>query len=371
MIKFLIEKEFKQLFRNTFLPRLILLFPCMSMLLMPWAVTLEIKNIRLNIVDHDCSAFSRQLTDKIAASAYFRLTELSSSYTKGLQHIEAGAADIVMEIPRNLERDWMNGKETSILIAANAVNGMKGGIGSSYLLSIIHEYVSGKGLNHPESYMDFASFPSIRVDTQSLFNPHLNYKLYMVPALMVMLLSLICGFLPALNVVNEKEIGTIEQINVTPVSKFTFILAKLLPYWLVGFVVLTISFGLAWLFYGIVPVGNFITIYFFSLIFVFAMSGFGLVISNYSNTLQQSMFVMWFFLLILVLMSGLFTPVSSMPEWAQMITVFNPLRYFMEVMRMVYLRGSGISELIPQLIILLFFAAGFNIWAIMSYRKNG
>src|SRR3712207_313240 len=207
MIKFLIEKEFKQLFRNTFLPRLILLFPCMSMLLMPWAVTLEIKNIRLNIVDHDCSAFSRQLTDKIAASAYFRLTELPSSYTKGLQHIEAGAADIVMEIPRNLERDWMNGKETSILIAANAVNGMKGGIGSSYLASIIHEYASGKGLNHPESYMDFASFPSIRVDTQSLFNPHLNYKLYMVPALMVMLLSLICGFLPALNVVNAKEIG--------------------------------------------------------------------------------------------------------------------------------------------------------------------
>src|SRR3712207_2750872 len=212
-----------------------------------------------------------------------------------------------MEIPRNLERDWMNGKETSILIAANAVNGMKGGIGSSYLASIIHEYASGKGLNHPESYMDFASFPSIRVDTQSLFNPHLNYKLYMVPALMVMLLSLICGFLPALNVVNEKEIGTIEQINVTPVSKFTFILDKLLPYWLVGFVVLTINFGLAWLFYRIVPVGNFITIYFLTLIFVFAMSGFGLIISNYSNTLQQSMFVMWFFLLILVLMSGLFT----------------------------------------------------------------
>lgn len=205
MIKFLIEKEFKQLFRNTFLPRLILLFPCMSMLLMPWAVTLEIKNIRLNIVDHDCSAFSRQLTDKIAASAYFRLTELPSSYAKGLQHIEAGAADIVMEIPRNLERDWMNGKETSILIAANAVNGMKGGIGSSYLASIIHEYASGKGLNHPQSYMDFASFPSIRVDTQSLFNPHLNYKLYMVPALMVMLLSLICGFLPALNIVNERD----------------------------------------------------------------------------------------------------------------------------------------------------------------------
>ena len=159
----------------------------------------------------------------------------------------------------------------------------------------------------------------------------------MIPALMGMLLTLICGFLPALNVVSEKEVGTIEQINVTPVPKFTFILAKLLPYWITGFIVLTLCFLLAWLLYGITPVGHFIVIYFLAILFVFVMSGFGLVISNYSATMQQSMFVMFFFMLILMLMSGLFTPVSSMPEWAQVITYFNPLKYFMEGMRMVYL----------------------------------
>jgi ABC-2 type transport system permease protein len=162
----------------------------------------------------------------------------------------------------------------------------------------------------------------------------------MIPALMVMLLTLICGFLPALNIVSEKEVGTIEQINVTPVPKFIFILAKLLPYWLIGFVVLTVCFILAWLIYGIVPVGHFLLIYFFAVLFVLVMSGFGLVISNYSATMQQSMFVMWFCLLVVILMSGLFTPISSMPEWAQLITRLNPLRYFMEVMRMVYLKGS-------------------------------
>ena len=192
----------------------------------------------------------------------------------------------------------------------------------------------------------------------------------MVPALMVMLLTMICGFLPALNVVGEKEVGTIEQINVTPVSKLTFILAKLIPYWLIGFIVLTICFFLAWLLYGILPVGHFVTIYLFAVVFLFVVSGFGLVISNHSATLQQAMFVMWFFMLILMLMSGLFTPVHSMPEWAQLIAALNPLKYFVEVMRTIYLRGGGIVELLPQLGALTAFAVFFNLWAVRSYRKN-
>ena len=135
MIKFLIEKEFKQLLRNSFLPKLILVFPCMIMLLMPWAVNLEIKNIQLNIVDNDHSAISQRLVNKIAASTYFRLVEVPTSYEEGLRNIEIGTADIVMEIPRHLERDWMNGEDAHVLIAANAVNGTKGGLGSSYLSS--------------------------------------------------------------------------------------------------------------------------------------------------------------------------------------------------------------------------------------------
>lgn len=370
MIKFLIEKEFKQLLRNSFLPKLILIFPCMIMLLMPWAVNLEIKNIQLNIVDNDHSVISQRLVNKIFASTYFRLIEVPASYEEGLRNIEAGTADVVMEIPRHLERDWTNGEDAHILIAANAVNGTKGGLGSSYLASIVNEYATELRSERPQAGTISAAFPSIRIDSQGLFNPNLNYKLYMIPALMVMLLTLICGFLPALNVVGEKEVGTIEQINVTPVPKFTFILAKLLPYWLIGFVVLTVCFVLAWLVYGIVPVGHFLVIYFFAVLFVLVMSGFGLVISNYSATIQQSMFVMWFCMLIFILMSGLFTPISSMPEWAQVVTWFNPLRYFMEVMRMVYLKGSGFVDLLPELGVLVTFAVIFNGWAVVSYRKN-
>lgn len=382
MIKFLIEKEFKQLLRNSFLPRLILVFPCMIMILMPWAMNLEIRNISLNIVDNDHSVTSRRLVDKISASTYFRLTALPDSYNEALKNVEAGDADIILEIPCGFEKDCTLGSIPHILIAANAVNGTKGGLGGSYLSNIIQNYaseamlpsqggVSGDvNVEMDSRLLTFNSQLSTTYTTLNLFNPNLNYKLFMVPALMVMLLTLICGFLPALNIVSEKEVGTIEQINVTPVGKFTFILAKLIPYWSIGFVVLTICFILAWLLYGILPVGHFLVIYCFAVLFVLSMSGLGLVISNHSATMQQAMFVMWFCMLILILMSGLFTPISSMPEWAQAITVLNPLKYLMQVMRMVYLKGSGFADMLPQLGALLAFVLFFNVWAVQSYQKR-
>ena len=370
MIKYLIEKEFKQMLRNSFLPKLIFIFPCMIMILMPWAANLEIKNINLNIVDNDHSVVSRRLVDKIGASTYFRLTALPTTYDEALLGIEAGTADVILEIPYDFEKDLINGKAPRLLVAANAVNGTKGSLGGSYLSSIISDYSRELMSEVPVKALTGKPLPRISVSTLNLYNPTLNYKLFMIPALMVMLLTLICGFLPALNVVGEKEAGTIEQNNVTPVHKFTFIAAKLIPYWLIGFVVLTICFVLAWLLYGILPAGHFLTIYVFALVFLPVVSGFGLVISNHSATLQQAMFVMWFFMLVLILMSGLFTPIHSMPEWAQWITRINPLRYFVEVMRTIYLRSGGLAELFPQLGALLIFAIVANIWAVRSYRKS-
>lgn len=372
MMKFLLEKEFKQMFRNAFLPRLILLFPCMVMILMPWAANMEVTNIQLHVVDRDHSTLSRRLVDKVTASTYFRTTGVPDTYHQGLEAIEEGTADIVLEIPNDFEKTWVNGESVQVLVASNAVNGTKGGLGGSYLASIVNDFSAE--LLKESSVVNGAGHavqvPQIILSQQKLYNPYLNYKWYMVPALMVMLLTLLCGFLPALNVVSEKEVGTIEQINVTPVSKLTFILAKLLPYWVVGVVVLTICFVLAWLLYGIWPVGNFALIYLFALLFILVMSGFGLVISNHSATMQQAMFVMWFFMLVLILMSGLFTPIRSMPEWAQTLTYLNPLMYFMQVMRTIYLKGSGLWDVLPQLLVLIAFAIGFNFWAVKSYRKN-
>lgn len=369
MLKFLIEKEFKQLFRNAFLPKLIFMFPVFMMILLPWAANMEVKNVYLNIVDNDYSLLSQRLVRKIAASGYFRLNTISASYDQAMQSVESGTADAIMEIAPGFERNLLRGETGRILLAANTVNGTKGGLGSSYLSTIIGDYAMELRAENP-AISTIAIVPTANISEQMQFNRNGNYKLFIVPALMVMLLTLLCGFLPALNVVSEKEKGTIEQINVTPVNRFTFILAKLLPYWAMGFVVLTLCFAMAWLFYGILPVGHFIVIYSHAAIFVLTVSGLGLVISNHSATMQQAMFVMFFFLIILMLMSGLFTPISSMPDWAQAITIFNPLKYMIIVLRTVYLKGGGFPDLLPQLGALTGFALFFNTWAVISYRKS-
>jgi ABC-2 type transport system permease protein len=205
---------------------------------------------------------------------------------------------------------------------------------------------------------------------QNRYNPTLNYRIYMIPALMVILLIVLCGFLPALNIVSEKECGTIEQINVTPVPRHLFIIAKLVPYWLMGFVVLNVSMLLAGLVYGLWPAGNVLNIYLISILFILTISGFGLVVSNYSSTMQQALFVMFFFVMIFQLMSGLLTPIRSMPEWAQWLTLLNPPRYFIHMMRLVYLKGGSLADLHADCLALLAFTGFFNAWAVWSYRKN-
>lgn len=351
MLRYLIEKEFKQILRDSFLPRLILLFPCMIILVMPWAATMDVDHVRIAVVDNDRSPSSERLVHRIEASSYFQLTGRWGSYYLGHRSIEKDEADLLLEIPRGFEKEQVNGRSASVLIAANAVNGMKGSLGSSYLQQILSPGASAASVRY-------------------FFNPYLDYKVFMIPALMTMVLVMLCGFLPALNIVGEKEKGTIEQMNVTPVSRFNFILAKLLPYWGIGFVVLTLCMLLAWLVYGLTPTGNVLSIYAAAVVFIFVVSGLGLTISNYSATMQQAMFVMWFCMLVFILMSGLFTPISSMPGWAQYLTYVNPLRYFMEIMRMVYLKGSSFSDILPQAGILSGFAVVLYTWAIVSYKKQ-
>ncbi|GHV58126.1 ABC transporter permease [Bacteroidia bacterium] len=366
MLKYLIEKEFKQIFRNVFLPKLILLMPIVMLLILPWAANQEVKNIHLSVVDNDHSPYSERMIQKIVASGYFRLTDVSVSNAEALKSIESGESDIILEIQAHFEKDLMTSGSGEVMISVNAVNGMKGGLGSSYLASILSDFSHEMQL---ENGLQPAIAP-IRLTTNFRFNPHLDYKTFMVPAIIVMLLTVLCGFLPALNIVGEKETGTIEQINVTPVRKFTFILAKLIPYWMIGFIVLSLGFGIAALVYQLFPAGSLLTVYLYAGIYILVVSGLGLVISNYSDTMQQAMFVIFFFVMILVLMSGLFTPVSSMPGWGQAIAAINPLKYFMQVMRTVYLKGSGIMELLPQLGALCGFALFFNGWAVISYRKS-
>jgi len=369
MLKYLLEKEFKQLFRNKFLPRMIILFPSIVLLILPLAANFDVKDVRVSIVDGDRSSYSRRLAGKLASSGYFRLAAASESYEKALESVEQDRADIVLEIPEGFERRLSVEGEAPLMISANTVNGVKGGLGSAYLTTVVNDFAAearGEWLQSPGRL----AAPAFQIIPLYRYNPRLEYPIYMVPALMVMLLAMLCGFLPALNIVGEKESGTIEQMNVTPVRRFPFILSKLIPYWVVGFIVLTIAFLVAFLVYGLVPKGSLLTIYLFASIFSLAFSGFGLVISNYAKSIQQAMFMMFFFVITFILMSGLYTPVASMPDWAQALSHLSPLRYLIQVMRFVYLKGSSVGDLLAPLAALCCFALFFNGWAVLSYRKK-
>jgi len=375
-LKFLIEKEFKQMFRNPLIPRMIVMYPIMVLLVFPWAVSFEIKNIRIDVVDHSKSTYSKRLTDKIEASQYFILNDTPPDYQTAMLNMEHGETDMVLEIPASFDVDIVKTRASGVGMAVNSVNGTQGLLGSNYMMQIVNDFSSElrSELMHtlpPQSRASLMHMAQIDIVPQYKFNPSLDYKNFMIPGFMVLLLTLICGILPALNIVMEKENGTIQQINVTPVSRIHFILAKLIPFWVVGLVVMIISVSAAFLLYGLWPVGSVLAVLFSAIVFILSISGLGLIISNYSETMQQASFLVMFFILILILLGGMFTPVSGMPTWAQLIAAINPFRYLTDTFRMLYLNGSKLADVTGNLLALGVIAIVLNGWAVVSYKKRG
>ena len=360
----LVQKEFLQIRRNSFLPRLIIAFPILVMLLMPLIMTMDVRNVNVAVVDLDRSTTSRRIASHIEASEYLTLAQTTSEYPLAIDALEQGEVDVIVQIPTDFERDMTVATPERISITANAVNATKGGMGMQYIVqTIARTLVELRGEKSPAKLSEL-------VTIENRYNPTLNYRHYMIPALMIILFILICGFLPALSIVGEKESGTIEQINVTPISRFMFILSKLVPYWIIGLFVVTVAILVARLVYGLAPVGSIGAIYFGALLFILTISGFSLTIANFSETMQQAMFVMFFFIMTFMLMSGLLTPVDSMPVWAQRFTLILPPRYYVEILRSVYLKGSTVAELWTNYAALGIFVIIFNTLAALTYKKQ-
>jgi ABC-2 type transport system permease protein len=348
---------------------MIIAMPIIQLLILPLAADFEIKNINISIVDHDRSTFSQKLIDKVIASGYFKLNDYSVSFDESFKEFENDNSDLVLEIPQDFEKNLIHENSGELFIAVNAINGTKASVGSSYLGRIISDYNSDIRLQRIEPQM--ITSPFIEIATLNWFNPYLNYPFFMVPGILVVLVTMVGAYMCALNIVKEKEVGTIEQINVTPIKKHIFILGKLIPFWLIGIFIFSIGlFIIARFVYGIVPMGSVIVLYSFLGIYLIALLGIGLIISTYSNTQQQAMSLAFFCMMIFLLMSGLFTPIESMPDWAKLIAKCNPVTYFIEVMRMVVLKGSGFSDLGRQFLIISGMAVFFNSWAILNYKKT-
>ena len=368
-LKFLLRKELTQIFRNKLILRMIFMVPVVQLIILPLAVDYEIKNINLGIVDHDQSDYSGRLINKITSTGYFRLTNISETYEQALEIIEKDEADLVIIIPAGFEKDLIRKNKTKIMIAANAISGQTAGLAVSYSTAIIKDFnndIRTEWIQAPRINLQ----PAIEITSSNWFNPKMNYKYFIVPGILALLVTLVGFLLTSLNIVKEKEAGTIEQLNVTPIKKYQFILGKLIPFWFLGLVILTIGFAASYIFYGIVPAGGYLLIYLFAAVYLVALLGFGLFTSTFAETQQQAMFISYFCMMIFILLGGLFAPIENMPDWARALTYINPVSYFIEVMRMIIFKGSSFGDLLKHFGIILLFAAGFNLLAVLNYKKT-
>ena len=362
VLKYLISKELQQAKRDRAIIRMAIVIPCILLIILPWAATFEQKEIHLSVIDNDHSTYSQLLVHKITSSNLFIINDYSNSYLDGLQQIEKDQADMVLEIPYNFERDLTRTENTELMISINSINGQKAGLGSSYINQIIQ--------NFNKEYKGDNSLNQVEIAPFFKYNEKMDYKIFILPGILAMLLTIVGGTLSALNVVREKENGTIESLNVTPISRSTLILSKLIPFWMIGLFVLTIGLSITWLVYGLTPIGSIGIIYLSAFVYLLTFTAIGLVIANYSETQQQAMLVAFMLFLACFMLSGIFTPISSMPDWAQTVTMFNPIRHFVEIVRLVFMKGSNFIEIYPRLIFISIFATIFNIWAVLSYKKT-
>lgn len=368
-LKFLLQKEFLQIIRDKGVVGRIFIMPIIQLLVLPWAANYEVKNISLAIVDHDHSTYTQQMQEKIFSSGYFESAGNYTSYAEAYSLVEINKADIILEIPNHFEQGLTTDNTGKLFLAVNAINGIKALVGSSYLGSIVADF--NKDIR-PQwiSASSVSSVPQIEVTSSNWFNPLMNYKMFMVPGILVMLVTTLGATMCSMNIVREKEIGTIEQINVTPVKKYHFILGKLIPFWLIGMVVFIVGLGIARMVYGIIPLGSVGLLLTFASVYLLCVLGIGLLVSTYAETQQQAVSLIFFFNMIFNMLSGLYTPIESMPQWAQYITNINPITYFIAVMRMVVLKGSGLSDVQQSFFIICLFAVVLNTWAVLNYRKR-
>lgn len=347
IIRFLLRKEFLQIFRNKAMLPILFVMPVIQLLVLSFAATYELKEVDFALVDMDQSNVSRELTAKFQATGYFTLKLESFDQNEALAAMNAGKIKMIIRIPSDFEKDLTSGQQADIQLIIDAVDGSTAGLIQSYSASILSDLNAGKiaELKIEQAGRQIHQAKSINIIPQNWYNPDLDYITYMVPGILVVLVSMIGVFLSGMNIVREREIGTIEQLNVTPIRKYQFMIGKLLPFWVIGMVDLLIGLALARYGFQIPFLGSLTTVLVVAGIFLIVIQSLGLLISTLTNTQQQAMFIAWFLMVIFILMGGLFTPIESMPEWAQNLTLANPVAYFIKIMRMVLLKGAGWKEI--------------------------
>lgn len=370
--RFILQKEFLQIFRNRAMLPILFVMPVVQLLVLSFAATYELKEVPFVLADMDQSELSRELVSQFQATGYFTQEKNLFDMEQALQEMDRGNVKMILHIPPHFQRDLNSGNPAFLQILIDAVDGNTAGLIQSYSNSIIRDFNRNhaSGLQLIADSGNFSQARAISIIPVNWYNPDLDYITYMVPGILVVLVSMIGVFLSGMNIVREKEIGTIEQLNVTPIRKSQFILGKLVPFWVIGMGDLLIGLALARYGFQIPFLGSLWLILAVAGIYLIVLQSIGLIISTVTETQQQAMFIAWFIMVVFILMGGLFTPIESMPGWAQDLTLANPVAYFIEIMRMVLLKGAGWADIQTMAGLLAGMGVLFLLAAVNRYQKT-
>jgi ABC-2 type transport system permease protein len=361
-VRALVRKELRQIFRDPRTKRIVFASPIIQLLLFGYAVTTDVRDIRLFVVDHDRSAESRALVSALTSSGYFRLSGSSDRPAELARALDHGTAMVGMHVPVGFARDLAAGRGAQVQLLIDGTQSNTATVAQSYAARIVHEYGRRRVAGVPPG--------GVRLEPRAWFNPALESRMYNVPAILGVLLLLMCLLLTALAVVRERELGTLDQLMVSPITPGELILGKTIPVALIALVDLALIVAVAVLWFRVPFHGSVIALLLASGVYILATLGLGLFISTISRTQQEAFMTMFLMMLPAVILSGFMYPIDAMPEFFQHLTQLNPVRHFLEVVRGIFLRGDGVAEIWLKLVILTTMAALLLAGAVYRFRMR-
>jgi ABC-2 type transport system permease protein len=373
-VLFLAQAELLHVVRDRATLAQVLIVPLVQILILANAATFDIRDTRMWVVDLDRTAASRGLVNRFAASGHFEVAGTTPSLDAANEALLRGETTLALVIPQHFESDVVRRRRADVELIINADKGAAAGIVQAYAATILGAYSTELARVGPSDITAASAArtaaPRIDVRYRSRYNPTLNYQHYMVPGLLVALVTMIGTLLTAQNIAREKELGTLEQLNVTPITRGQFIAGKLLPFWLIGLVELALGLTLGVVVFDVPVRGSVALLFAVAGLYLLVALGIGLWISTIVDTQQQAMFVAFFIINIYMLMSGLFTPIDSMAPWAQAVAELNPVRHFVAISRAILIKGAGVADIVRPLALLAVFAAVVLTSAVLQYKKR-
>ncbi|HEQ98380.1 MAG TPA: ABC transporter permease [candidate division Zixibacteria bacterium] len=371
------KKEILQTFRDKRMLGILFAAPIFQLIVFGYAATYDINRIPTAVVDYDHSPLSRELVSTIQASGYFQVLHNPAHSASLNALVDHGEVWCGIVIPTDYQERIKTGRVADVQVIVDGSNSNTAGIVAGYLAQIVREYsidlirFKSQSATASDSTVTFnARQPTINIETRAWYNPNLSSRTYNVPAVLVMIMLVITMVLTSMAVVKEKELGTIEQISVTPIKPAELMIGKTMPFVMIGVIDILVVTAVAIFWFEVPFVGSIWFLLLSSFTFMLTTLGTGLLISTFSSTQQQAMMTTFLFIMPFTILSGFAFPISNMPIEIQYVTYINPVRYFVEIVRAIFLKGSGIAELKEQLLAMFIIGLSVMTVSVLRFRKR-